>query len=72
MYLRLESIVPTNSALGDYVQASLCNASIDAKFERLEQVTITEIPNDSIPELKEHSLTIHYWTSSPLVRQAAL
>lgn len=63
-----------SSPAGDYVQGSLSYASLEAasNFNSLEQADISVVQHDSVPDMKEHSLTIHFWTTSPLIRQAAI
>ena len=63
-----------NSPAGDCVQGSFSYASLEAasNFHSQEQVDLSIVQRESVPEMKEHSLTIHYWTSSPLIRQAAI
>jgi len=72
VYLRLETVMPTTSLLGDAVQASFCHGSIDASLDAVEHVEVALFPKSSAPSMAEHSLTIHYWSSSALLCQAAV
>jgi len=59
--------------LGDSVSASLSYSSIDNVFSGVEQVDLTLVSRETLPtSMKEHSLSIHYWTTNSLIRQAAL
>lgn len=70
VYLKLAESHSGVEAL-DSVQALFDYSNLDGYFSRLEKVTIEPIAEDSIEEMKSHSLTISYQTTNGLIYQAA-